>query len=602
MVGRSEKVSDQEMDVVFEVQEGDEFFVRDINLVGNKGLTARKIRGVMASKERFFIAFLRPGVLKRSDLEQDVERIKTLYLDHGYLQVKVAEPEIQIDKKASRLDILIRIDEGPRFRLGTVEVVGSKTFTSDELVAELKLPKEEFFSRDTLRKDLVTLTEKYSELGYIFADVVPVTRVREGETIVDVSLEITEGLKAFVERIEIRGNTKTRDKVIRRRLELAEGDVYNGTLLREARAVLGRLGYFEAVDIKTGRGSAPDQLLLFIDVKEKPTGRVGLGGGFSTSGGAIATVFLSEDNIFGLGKRISISGTFGTVTSVFSLRYDDPFFLDSEYSFTLGVFNRISTFSDFDEERRGFEIGFGRRFFKFNSVSLTYLYEEVDISDVSEFASSAIQEEAGEATTSSANLALSRDTRDDPSKPTKGYRVGLNNELAGGPLGGDNEFYKIVLDARYHYPLLEDAEVLWMIRARGGFVEAYGDSDRVPLQERFFLGGPNSFRGTNFRKLSPVDPATGDRIGGNKFALVTTEVGIPILKEFIDLRGALFVDAANNVAEGDDFDFDDMEYAFGVGVGLVTPFGPVRVDFAFNPDPRADDEDFLFHFNIGRSF
>jgi outer membrane protein insertion porin family len=268
----------------------------------------------------------------------------------------------------------------------------------------------------------------------------------------------------------------------------------------------------------------------------------------------------------------------------------------------LGVFNRISTFSDFDEERRGFEIGFGRRFFKFNSVSLTYLYEEVDISDVSEFASSAIQEEAGEATTSSANLALSRDTRDDPSKPTKGYRVGLNNELAGGPLGGDNEFYKIVLDARYHYPLLEDAEVLWMIRARGGFVEAYGDSDRVPLQERFFLGGPNSFRGTNFRKLSPVDPATGDRIGGNKFALVTTEVGIPILKEFIDLRGALFVDAANNVAEGDDFDFDDMEYAFGVGVGLVTPFGPVRVDFAFNPDPRADDEDFLFHFNIGRSF
>ncbi len=602
VVGRSEKVSDQEMDVVFEVQEGDEFFVRDINLVGNKGLTARKIRGVMASKERFFIAFLRPGVLKRSDLEQDVERIKTLYLDHGYLQVKVAEPEIKIDKKASRLDILIRIDEGPRFRLGTVEVVGSKTFTSDELVAELKLPKEEFFSRDTLRKDLVTLTEKYSELGYIFADVVPVTRVREGETIVDVSLEITEGLKAFVERIEIRGNTKTRDKVIRRRLELAEGDVYNGTLLREARAVLGRLGYFEAVDIKTGRGSAPDQLLLFIDVKEKPTGRVGLGGGFSTSGGAIATVFLSEDNIFGLGKRISISGTFGTVTSVFSLRYDDPFFLDSEYSFTLGVFNRISTFSDFDEERRGFEIGFGRRFFKFNSVSLTYLYEEVDISDVSEFASSAIQEEAGESATSSANLALSRDTRDDPSKPTKGYRVGLNNELAGGPLGGDNEFYKIVLDARYHYPLLEDAEVLWMIRARGGFVEAYGDSDRVPLQERFFLGGPNSFRGTNFRKLSPVDPATGDRIGGNKFALVTTEVGIPILKEFIDLRGALFVDAANNVAEGDDFDFDDMEYAFGVGVGLVTPFGPVRVDFAFNPDPRADDEDFLFHFNIGRSF
>jgi outer membrane protein insertion porin family len=277
VAGKSEKVSDREVDVIFEIDEGSKFFVRDITFVGNKGLSAGTIRGVMATKERFFIPFLRPGVLKRTDLDQDVERIKALYLDRGYLQVKVADAEIRIDKEGKRLEIVIRIEEGLRFRTGTVQVVGSKIFSEEELLVGLRLPKTEFFGRDVLRRDLLTLTEKYSELGYVFADVVPVTRVRPDETIVDITFEITEGVKTFVERIEIRGNTKTRDKVIRRQLELAEGDVYNGKLLQEARAALRRLGYFEAVDIRSAQGSAPDQLVLEIDVKERPTGRLGVG-------------------------------------------------------------------------------------------------------------------------------------------------------------------------------------------------------------------------------------------------------------------------------------------------------------------------------------
>lgn len=602
VVGRPEKISEEGVDIVFEIEEGAEFFVRDILFTGNEGLSNREIGKVMATKERFFISFLRPGVLKRSDLEQDVGRIKALYLDNGYLQVKVAEPEIRIDKEAKRLDIVVRIEEGPRFRLGTVKVVGSKIFTPEGLFESLKLPKAEFFSRDVLRKDLVVVTEKYAELGYVFAEVIPVTRVRPDETVVDVSLEITEGIKTFVERIEIRGNTKTRDKVIRRQLELAEGDVYNGKLLQEARTALRRLGYFEAVDIKTGRGSAPEQLQLAIDVKEKPTGRLGLGGGFSTAGGALASVFFAEDNIFGYGKRIRVSATFGTITNILNLTYEDPAFLDSNYSFTLSLFDRTSTFDDFDEERRGVEVAFGRRILKYNSVRLGYLYETVDISDVDTSAPSTIQDEEGESTTSSVSLALSRDTRDDPLRPLKGYRISANNEVAGGPFGADNDFYKIVLDGRYHIPIFEEARVGLMFQGRGGLVETYGDTDDVPLQERFFLGGPNSFRGSGFRKLSPRDPVTGDRIGGNKFVLFTSELGFPISRELIEVGGALFVDAANNFAEGEDFEFD-LEYAFGFGFGVVTPFGPIRFDLAYNPDPQADpDEKLLFHFNIGRVF
>jgi outer membrane protein insertion porin family len=599
VTGRSEMVSDREVDVLFELQEGDKFFVRNITFVGNVGLKPGEIRGVMATKERFFIPFLRPGILKRTDLDQDVERIKALYLDRGYLQVKVATPEIHVDTQAKRIDIAIRIEEGSRFRTGTVQVVGSTVFTPEELLASLKLPKTEFFGRDVLRRDLVALTEKYSELGYVFADVVPVTRVRADETIVDVTLEVTEGVKAFVERIEIRGNTKTRDWVIRRQLELAEGDAYNGKLVQEARTALRRLGYFEGVDIKSAQGSAPDQLVLGVDVKERPTGRIGFGGGFSTSGGLLGSVFLSEDNIFGLGKRVRISATIGTVTNALNLRYEDPAFLDSDYSFTLALFDRRSNFDDFDESRIGGEIAFGRRFLKHNFVTLGYLYETVDISDVSDDAPSEVMDAEGTSSTSSINLGLTRDTRDDPARPKTGYRIGLNNEVAGGPLGGENDFYKIILDTRYFFPLLEEKEIIAMLRGQGGFVESYGDSDEVPIQELFFLGGANSFRGTRFRRFTPRGP--DDRIGGNKFVLFTTEVGFPITKELADLRGAIFFDTGTISAQDEVFTLDP-EYAFGVGFGLVTPFGPIRVDLAYNPWPHLDTEHILIHFNVGRVF
>jgi outer membrane protein insertion porin family len=418
-----------------------------------------------------------------------------------------------------------------------------------------------------------------------------------------VTLEVTEGIKTFVERIEIRGNTKTRDKVIRRYVPLAGGDVYNGKLLQQARAALGGLGYFEAVEVKTARGSAPDQLVLTIDVKEKPTGKIGIGGGFSTSGGALGTVFLQEDNIFGLGKRVRIAAAIGTVTSSLNFSLDDPFFLDSEYSMHFAVFNRIADFDDFDEERLGAEIRFGRRFLTYNTASLGYLYERVKITDVSPLAAQAIKDEEGTTKTSSINYAVNRVVLDNPGRPTRGYRAGLAGKVAGGFLGADNDFYKAVLNAEYRYPVWKEFEVLGMIRGRGGLVKTFGDTVDVPLQERFFLGGSGSFRGSKFRELSPRDPVTLDRIGGNKFALLTVEAEFPILRTFVNLSGALFADAANVFREGKSFEFD-MFYAFGVGVGVVTPFGPVRVDLAYNPDPtvKNGNEDFLFHFNAGRAF
>jgi outer membrane protein insertion porin family len=300
---------------------------------------------------------------------------------------------------------------------------------------------------------------------------------------------------------------------------------------------------------------------------------------------------------------VRIAAAIGTVTSSLNFSLDDPFFLDSEYSMHFAIFDRISDFDDFDEDRLGAEIRFGRRFLTYNSASLGYLYERVKISDVSPTASQALKDEEGTTNTSSVSFGVTRAVLDNPGRPTRGYRAGLAGEVAGGFLGADNDFYKAVLNAQYHYPLWKELEVLGMIRGRGGLVKTFGDTVEVPLQERFFLGGSGSFRGSKFRELSPRDPVTLDRIGGNKFALLTVEAEFPILKTFVNLSGALFADAANVFREGKSFEFD-MFYAFGVGIGVVTPFGPVRVDLAYNPDPtiKNGNEEFLFHFNAGRAF
>lgn len=597
---RTDRVSESEVDVIFEVQEGDRFRVGNIEIVGNRGLSDRKIRRVMGTKKRLWI--FRSGILKRSELEQDVDRIKALYLDHGYLEARVGTPAINVDHEKKRLTIQIPVQEGPQFKVGRVGVKGNTVLSEETLVKKLRIRKAKVFSREAIRRDVNTLTALYSERGYVFVDVIPTTQTQPDKQTVDITFEIREGIKAFVERIQIRGNTKTRDKVIRRRIELAEGDVYNGALLSDARRSLRRTGFFEEVNISTKRGSAPDRLVLNVGVKERPTGRLGLGAGFGSTFGAAGTVFIEDSNIFGLGKRVRLSALLGTEQTTINLLYDDPNFLDSEYSMTLDIFDRTRDFNEFDEDRRGFALTFGRSIFgKRNRATLGYRLEEVDISDISATASTLVREQEGSSATSSLRFSFFRDTRDSSFRPKSGYRVGGASRVAGGVLDFDNDFYQFTASASYFYELVEDSEWVLNFRGQGGIIQSFGDTPEVPIQERFFLGGPANFRGTKFRRLSPKDPATGDRIGGNKFSLFTAELTFPLVKDFLDLRGALFYDLGNVFAEGEDFDLS-YEQAFGGGILVVTPFGPLRFDVAYNPSPDFGGDRLIFHFNIGRAF
>lgn len=600
VAGSHETVSDREVDVIFRIREGEIYRIREVRIEGNQGLSARQIRKVMATEARFLWWFP-PGILKKTDLAQDVERIKALYLDYGYLQIRVEEPQVLRDDVNHRLEVVIRVQEGPQYAVGQVRVTGTTVFTQEEILGGLQIAQAKVFSRDLLRRDIARLTERYGEQGYVFVDIVPVTTTDEERRTIDLTLEVSEGRRAVLERIEIRGNTKTHDKVIRRQLDLAEGEIFDSRELQRGRQRLQALNYFDEVRVSTETGSAPERLVLNLDVKEKPTGRIGIGAGFSTGSGVAGLLFLNEDNLFGLGRRIGINVSVGTRTERFEIFYEDPALFDTEYSLRFALYKSERDFTDFDEARTGGSITLGRRLFRLNRATLTYRLEEVTISDVEPTASILIREQEGTNTTSSMTLGLSRDTRDHPLDPTRGYRVLATAEGAGGPLNFDNDFYKLELDGSVYHPLVEEWRLVGLLRGAIGFVESFGDTKSVPIQERYFLGGPFNLRGFGFRDVSPRDPVTGDRIGGNKFFLGTAEVQFPILQETISMKGAVFFDAGNVFAEGEPYKLSFRTDA-GVGIRLITPLGPMRLDWGYNLSPRDDEGRSKIQFTVGRIF
>jgi outer membrane protein insertion porin family len=600
VTGSHQAISEREVEVVFRIQEGEIFRIREVRIEGNQGLSARQVRKVMATEARFLLWFP-PGILKKTDLAQDVERIKALYLDNGYLQIRVEEPQVIRDDVNHRLEVVVRVQEGPQYTVGEVRVTGATVFPREEILKDLRIAQAKVFSRDLLRRDLARLTDRYGEKGYVFVDIAPVTKTDEERKTIDLTFEVSEGRQAVLERIEIRGNTKTHDKVIRRQLELAEGDTFSSRELQRGRERLLALNYFEEVRPSTETGSAPEKLVLNLDVKEKPTGRIGFGAGFSTGSGVAGLLFLNEANLFGLGRRIGINVSAGTRTERYEVFYEDPAFLDTNYSLGVSLYKSERDFTDFDEGRTGGTITVGRRFLRFNRASLTYRLEEVTINNVSAVATSFIQQQVGTSTTSSLALGVSRDTRNSPLDPTRGYRVLATAEGAGGLLNFDTNFYKLELDGSLYHLLVEDWKVVGLLRGAIGFVESFSDTRSVPIQERYFLGGPFNLRGFDFRDVSPRDPATGERIGGNKFLLGQAEIQFPLWEEAISLRGAVFFDIGNVFAEGEPYELSFRTDA-GVGIRLVTPLGPLRLDWGYNLDPRADERRSRIQFTVGRIF
>jgi outer membrane protein insertion porin family len=604
---KEERLSPQEVAVTFSIEEGDHFDIGDIRIVGNQALSAREIKKKLQTDELYLWFF--GGTLKREELRRDLDRIRAFYLDNGFLDILVDEPEIQIDAPKKKLRIVIKLQEGPQYRISELTIRGASLFSEAELRQELKSQGGGVFSRESIQGDVVALTDRYADRGYLFADVSPVTDINREARTVRVGIEISEGRQAFINRIEIAGNARTRDKVIRRMLPLVEGDVFRSSGVQMARSNLNNLGYFEDVKIDTRRSTEADKVDLVIDLREKATGAFTIGGGFSSADGAIGVVTLSQNNLFGLGKRASVSGQLGQNANRLNAVYTDPFFWDTNFLVEPRLYALTTRYNTqvYDTESLGTSLSVGHHLFFGIQGMAMYAYEQVNLKNV-DFARAPYlivrqaQDSGGSSTTSSVTMSAYKDTRDSGTEPTTGYRARVAYQYAGGFLGADNNFNKLSLEGDRYHPLWQ--KLVGHLRGTMLLGDAYDTSPYLPVQERFWIGGTNSVRGFKNLAVSPRDPATNEFQGGNKAYYVNTELIYPLIEQ-LRLRGVIFFDVGNNLDErnsvGDLFS-QKPRMGAGLGIRFISPMGAIRLEYGFNLDREQGERFGVIHFTAGTAF
>ena len=586
-----------QVDIEFIIQEGKKGYVKKIRFQGNKHFSARKLRKYMKVKKKGWFWWLtKRGVLDEDILNADLQNLKAFYFDHGYIQVKIDKPKITITKDGKWIYIDIKIHEGERFKVGEIDFKGDILTTRKDLFKRLNLKKGKVYRTSIVQKDIQRIATFYGDKGYAYVEIVPLTSVDSEKKLAHITFDIHRGKKIYFERITISGNTKTRDKVIRRELKVGEGDLYSATAIKRGRQKLNITGYFKETEFTTSRGTSDDKINLDIKVEEAPTGAISFGVGFSSLEGVVTTGTISERNLFGLGYRTRLSGTLGGESERFKFGFTDPWFLGTPTTAGFNVYiGESKVFDTYSSDVIGTDFTLGRSLTEYISASLTGRAERVDIFDVEPDASRFIKEQEGIKDTYSLTLKLTRDTRDNFYSPTKGSRHTLTLENAGGILGGDNTFYKVIGDTNWYFPLPLDTVL--HLRGRSGIVEGYDGKD-VPVYERFFVGGINTIRGFEYGEAGPKDE-TGEVIGGEKMVIFNSELIFPLSKE-LGLRAAIFYDA------GKGFDkyreLGRLKHAVGSGIRWLSPIGPIRIDWGYNLNPQEGEKQSVWDFTAGTQF
>lgn len=588
-----EPISENEAKVIFQINEGEKFQVTDIVFSGNKAFSEGKLKKQMKTKELLLFFFF--GTLKGSDLKADADRLKAFYMNNGYLDVKIGEPQVEIDKKETKIRISIYIEEGPQYKVGEVAMSGNTVFLTEQLMEGLKTKQGEVFSYETLQRDIFSITDKYGEKGYIFADVAPLTDQDREKLLVRIRLSVQEGRQMKLERLEITGNNRTRDNVIRREFRLAESEVFDNRAVRRGKEALGALGFFEEVNVDTTPGSAEDSLVVKVGVKEKMTGTFSLGGGYGSVDGVMGMAQIAESNFLGRGLRVSLTAEIAQKRQRFDLACFDPRVYDTDNSVGFNIYNQERYLPDWTEGRLGGSITGGRPIIYGLQGFLTYRNERVEVSDLSNDAPDVVEDEEGTSRTSSLTLALVRDRRDNRLDPTKGSKNFVSATLAGSLLGGTNHFMKYEWDSSYYFPIFW--KVVGLLHGNIGYAEGL-QGEELPLSERYFLGGPTTIRGYEFRAIGPVDEH--DRpYGGNKSLSFNVEVIFPLIQNF---KGVIFYDTGNAWEEGDPYSFADLRASVGAGIRFFSPLGPIRLEYGWALDRMEGDKPGQFHFSVGAFF
>ena len=587
-------LDNNQADVNVLISEGGRLRIRTIRFEGNRTYGEDALKDLMKTSERGFWSWITSsGDLNRDDLNQDIARLTAFLHNNGFIEARVAEPVVRTEE--SGIDILIRIDEGARYRVGNVRVVGDLIRSEAELREPLAIAGTEFYSREVVRNDALRLSDIYSDAGYAYADIAPIIERREGERIVDLAFRIVRGAPVRFERIRIGGNTKTRDKVIRRELRVVEGGLYGGADLKRGIRNLRRLDFFEDIKVNTRRGSAEDLMILDIDVTEKPTGTFSFGGGFSSTEGVFAMASITQRNLFGLGQILRFQAELGGITTRFILGFTEPWLFDIPLSAGFDLYKWERDYDTYDKESTGGALRFGYPIFDFTRGFVTYRYDISNIANVSGDAAREIRELEGELVTSSVTAAIRYDSRDRAFNPTEGASHGASVEYAG--IGGDIGFTKVLADVGQYFPIVWN--LVGHLHAEGGWVSE--NKGRVlPDYEKFYLGGINSLRGFDWRDVSVRDEE-GSAVGGFKYLQFNAELIFPLIKE-AGLMGVAFFDTGGVFDEGEDIRLETFRESAGLGFRWYSPMGPIRIEYGHILDRREGEDSGRWEFSMGSAF
>jgi outer membrane protein insertion porin family len=608
----------------FDVVEGPKVQITKIEFVGNHAFSASILETNMATRtySKLLSWVTGWGALDQKKLQEDVDRLTAFYYDNGYLNVQIAPP--QVVRSGEKITIVITIDEGTPYRVGRLNIEGNLKFPRRELRKLLTMKSGQLFRGSSLQRQVLALSDFYSNRGYAYVNVDPHTQLVHTNKRVNVVFVINPGHEVLINRVNISGNTKTSDKVIRREIQVQEQEPYSAELIRDSQTRLQRLGFFSDTRITTEPATQPDKINLDVNVAEANTASFQVAGGFDSYQSLFGNFTLGNTNLFGGGESLIANAQVGFLFQNYSIAYTEPWFLDIPLGVGLQLFDNKTYLLSFNQSSAGFtlsttypltELGFkklGPFSLKDITAGLGYSFQSIGITGLNQFTTFQIARAKGYTQTSEITPTIRRFTVDNPTDPRTGTVASLSMQFGG--LGGTNSFIKGVAHFRYFYPFLKSQTLGTFVVSQGvtfgiGTNLSNGTGGELPLYERFFpggVGGPGDVRGYQLYSLGPQvpifsingTPQSVQDIGGSKELLLSNEITFPILSG-LGIRGVIFVDAGQSFRLKDSLDISRLQAAAGIGVRWKSPFGPLAVDIAFPINPRPADQNTVFEVGAG---
>jgi outer membrane protein insertion porin family len=597
--------SQNRVDLIFEIREGAPTKIRKITFIGNRVYSDSRLQSVISSAETRWYSFLTADDVYDPDrVAFDQEQLRRYYLKNGYPEFNVLSATAELSPDRESFFLTFTVEEGPRYRFGDFKINSTlKQLDADKLRQGVTIEKGEIYNAEEVENTVNRITDAAGNLGFAFVEVRPNPIRNTEQRIVDLEFDVREGPRVFVERIEITGNVRTEDRVVRREFRLVEGDAFNAAKYRLSQTRVRELRFFKKVTVDRVPGSAPDRTVIQVKVEEQSTGALSIGAGVSSTQGLLSQVTLTERNLLGKGQQISFGASLGTKAQNFDISFTEPYFLERNMSAGVDLFKTLRRKTDsitFEQGRVGAGVRVGFRYNEKLSQSLGYKLEQKEITDIDEDASLFVKRQEGTATTSAISQSVTYDVRDSKIEPTEGYTIKFANDLAG--FGGDQRYLRTTLTGATYYRAPWDTVL--RLGAEMGYIVGLGEDIRI--DDRYFIGG-DTFRGFATGGIGPRDALTGDALGGVRYATASAELGIPLgYSTTFKPRAYLFSDMGT-LSDPDEsgsgiLEDDLIRVSAGVGLGMTTPFGTVRFNLATPLRKASFDETEVFSFKFGTGF